>query len=366
MDSRSLRSAGITKFALALVAVAVIFIVQMAGVIVVIFANVPEEGLTSSIIVELFSAVAAVACMIALGGKSWVSTSPKDISFTFRFGWWCLATSAGLVISEALIYRADLAPLGPEALRQLGECALFCLCIGIFEEFLFRGIIFGGLLSIMGGTHRGVVRAVFISALIFGLAHVDFAEAGRDLYSAIQAVLKVVQTGMYAILICVIVLRTRRLGGVSLFHALDDLILIAPSIVLFENSFDTDYIAEGEEVLPAIFYYLFIIVLYVPFVVKALRELKRGQDVYRGPFMERAVEQARQQDQLPAAQSAVGMAAVPAPVAMAPAVPKPAAQPISPVPPVAPQTLKRPAAPRHLSGAPAARGGKRPPAPLGL
>lgn len=368
MGNRSLRGAGITKFALALVAIAFILIMQIVGVFVVILANIPDESLWSSIIVELFSAVAAVGCVVALGGRSWASTSWHDISFTFRFGWWCLTISVGLVVIEALLYRAEIAPLGPDALRQLGECALFCLCIGIFEEFLFRGIIFGGLLALMGGTHRGVVRAVFISSLVFGLAHVDFADAGRDLYSVAQAVLKVIQTGMYAILLCVIVLRTKRLGGASLYHGLDDFILIAPSIILFQESFDTDYISEGDDALPTIMYYLFIIMLYVPFVVKALRELRRGQDVCRGPFMEREVELARRQEQLLAAQMASGVVPAPAPMGqpVLPAPPRPYGASVSHVTPRAPEPAMRPAAPKHFAGTTVAQGGGRPPVPSGL
>jgi hypothetical protein len=42
----------------------------------------------------------------------------------------------------------------------------------------------------------------------------------------------------------------------------------------------------------AALYYVLVIALYLPFVIKALRDLKRGQDVYRGVFMEEAVAQA--------------------------------------------------------------------------
>ena len=147
----------------------------------------------------------------------------------------------------------------------------------------------------MGGTHRGVIAAVLVTSASFGLAHIDTTTDFVDLLSAVQAVLKVTQTGMYSILLCTIVLRTRKLGGVSLFHAFDDFVLLLPGLVIFGEPFDLDYVVEGESAWPAILNYLIVIALYMPFVVKSLRELHRGQDVYRGVFMEGRIARLEQQ-----------------------------------------------------------------------
>jgi hypothetical protein len=143
-----------------------------------------------------------------------------------------------------------------------------------------------------------------------------------DGLSVIQALLKMCQTGMYSFMLCVIMLRTRRLGGVSLFHGFDDFVLVMPSIALFGEPLDTEYVVQGDDAIPTIMYYLVIIALYLPFVIKSGLELRRGQDVTRGAFMEKYVAQQQEQAQL-AAVSGPSVPAMPlggptAPVASSP------------------------------------------------
>ena len=49
--------------------------------------------------------------------------------------------------------------------------ALCMMMVGVFEEFLFRGIIAGTLLWHFGMTSRGVWKAVALSGALFGCAH---------------------------------------------------------------------------------------------------------------------------------------------------------------------------------------------------
>jgi hypothetical protein len=185
-----------------------------------------------------------------------------------------------------------------------------------------RGIVFNGLLATMGSTHKGVVRAIIVTSVLFGLAHVDFETDFVDGLSVIQALLKTCQTGMYSFMLCVIMLRTHRLGGVSLFHGFDDFVLVMPSIALFGEALDTEYVVQGDDAIPTIMYYLVIIALYLPFVVKSGLELRRGQDVTRGAFMEKYVAQQQEQAQLAAAPEpaapAMSLGCPAAPVASSP------------------------------------------------
>ena len=48
---------------------------------------------------------------------------------------------------------------------------LCMMMVGVFEEFLFRGIIAGKLLRRFGATSRGVWKAVILSGVLFGCAH---------------------------------------------------------------------------------------------------------------------------------------------------------------------------------------------------
>ena len=55
---------------------------------------------------------------------------------------------------------------------QLALVIMLCLLVGTFEEGLFRGIVFSGLLARFGETRRGLIGAVIVSSLIFGFVHV--------------------------------------------------------------------------------------------------------------------------------------------------------------------------------------------------
>ena len=301
MDDKTLVRKGRVKLLLSVLALGAITVAEVVAFLVVMFLNIPYESLWTDVIIECLGAAVAMACVLLLGGRSLVSTSRDDVAYTFRFGWWCLAISLVLMVLELVWGFEDGSPIASDWLPRLLETVLLCLGIGILEEFMFRGIVFNGLLATMGSTHKGVVCAIIITSVLFGFAHVDFATDFVDGLSVVQALLKVCQTGMYSFLLCVILLRTRRLGGVSLFHGFDDFVLVMPSIALFGEALDTEYVVQGDDALPTIMYYLVIIALYLPFVIKSGLELRRGQDVTRGAFMEKYLAQQQGQAQLAAA-----------------------------------------------------------------
>lgn len=292
MNYRELRGVAIGKIALAVLVFAGITVAELVGILIVFALDVPDTSLWSSTIPELLGALVAVAGMALMGGSSFVKPSREDIDYTFRFGWWCLAVGAGLFVLEMFDYLPKT-PISTDWPSKALECTVFCLGVGVLEECMFRGVVFNGLLALFGGTHRGVVFSVLATSLLFGLAHIEVSEV-FDLITATQALLKIVQTGMYSIMLCVIVLRTRKLVGVSLFHAVDDWLIVLPGVGLFGESFSTDYVTSGDEAIAIIKFYLIIIALYTPFLIKSLKELRRGQDVYYGAFMEHAIARAQE------------------------------------------------------------------------
>lgn len=49
--------------------------------------------------------------------------------------------------------------------------ALYCLSVGLFEEFVFRGILFSVLASYFPDNKKGLIETFIVSSLIFGGAH---------------------------------------------------------------------------------------------------------------------------------------------------------------------------------------------------
>ena len=321
MNQTSLKRAATVKALQALLALGAITVAEIIGVVMILLLDLPEESLMSQIIPEATGCAAAVLGFIVIGGKDWASTSKDDIVYTFRFGWMCIAISLVLMVIEIYDYASSGTALAPDAVVRFIEVAFLCLLIGFFEEFMFRGIIYQAILGIFGGTHRGVVISVMLTSFFFGCAHVDFSTDFGEPLMAAQGICKIIQTGMYSILLCVIVLRTHKLGGASLFHGFDDFILIFPSVAIFNEEMSTEYVTGGDEALSSVIFYLIIIALYLPFTVKALLELRRGQDVYRGVFLEPAVARAQKEaleQQMAAAPLQGFVAGVPAAGVMVP------------------------------------------------
>lgn len=306
----------------ALLALALTLIAQVMAAVVVIFCGVPLESLLANTITVGCGGAAAVLGVIALGGGDWVSISRDDVRYTFRMGWWYLAVAGALMGLGIISYLVDRKPLAPDALTNLLELGVFCLAVGISEEAMFRGIVFNAILAVKGGTHRGVVWSVIATSVLFGAAHIDYSIAFNDAITFVQAILKIVQTGMYSFLLCVVVLRTRRLGGVSLFHALDDFLILVPSSALFESSFDTSYINTGSDAMATIMLYLIVIALYAPAVVISARELRsNGPDSYRGVFMEDVVEAVEKAQAAHASQPSSHLSEAVEPAPTSPSVP---------------------------------------------
>lgn len=68
---------------------------------------------------------------------------------------------SALITRNATIERADLIPL----------FALLCICIGLSEELLFRGIVHGFIKRKLANKKNGYLLSVLISSAVFGLWH---------------------------------------------------------------------------------------------------------------------------------------------------------------------------------------------------
>ena len=48
---------------------------------------------------------------------------------------------------------------------------LYCMTIGVFEECIFRGIVFSVLAGVFSNDKKGFIKTYVVSSLIFGAAH---------------------------------------------------------------------------------------------------------------------------------------------------------------------------------------------------
>lgn len=66
---------------------------------------------------------------------------------------------------------------------------MYIILIGIAEEILFRGIIAEQLLKTFGTSKKGIVKAIMISSIMFGMAHMINALNTSVLSAAIQTII---------------------------------------------------------------------------------------------------------------------------------------------------------------------------------
>lgn len=162
---------------------------------------------------------------------------------------------------------------------------ILCSCIGLCEEGLFRGLILHGLLGVMGRNRRGIVCAVVITSAVFGAAHIDWVTIDYgDMLSVAQAVMKVLQTGIFGYFLAAVILQTGDIVGAALVHAFGDFVLMVCWVGLMAQPTTTEYVSTGEDALETLMVYVVVCALYAPLVVKAHRMLRRVPEPNYGAF----------------------------------------------------------------------------------
>lgn len=155
---------------------------------------------------------------------------------------------------------------------------VFCLMVGLFEETCFRTVPLTGLLGPCGRSKEGVIAACVVTSVGFGLAHVLPADPSELTSLGIaQMALKVVQTGLCGFLWAAIIVRDGNVCGVALGHCLTDYVVYVESLLYVENPLaDVSYVSTSDAAAwDNIRIYLILIVLYLPLVFIAARELKK-------------------------------------------------------------------------------------------
>ncbi len=85
--------------------------------------------------------------------------------------------------------------------------AFYCLCVGLFEECIFRGVLFSLVASYLPQNKKGLFWTFVISSVIFGLAHLF---GGNPL----QALYTVLTGGLFAF----VLIKTKNLLCCALVH----------------------------------------------------------------------------------------------------------------------------------------------------
>ena len=145
---------------------------------------------------------------------------------------WLIAGVAVVYLVPAYVWGL-FGMSGLEALPSSGDAVLRELpagvSVGIAEEVLFRGVLLFVLVRVWGADRTGVLRAVLVTSVLFGLLHALPALAGEDIgYVAANLMHTIVSAVWWAAL----VLAYRTIWPGIVIHALTNSVALAVAAVV--------------------------------------------------------------------------------------------------------------------------------------
>ncbi len=95
--------------------------------------------------------------------------------------------------------------------------ALYCVSVGLFEEFVFRGVVFSALASVFTKDRAGLIKTFVVSSVLFGVVHLSNLFGGAGL---VPTLLQVVYTTLMGGVFAFVLIKTQNLFCCAFVHAL--------------------------------------------------------------------------------------------------------------------------------------------------
>ena len=252
------------------------------GVASIVYIPIGKDGPLSMALLRIVLSAIMIGIMILMGARKSLSNVKEGFSYTLRQNRYLLILA---LILGMLVFIPGVLNFGFSTDLLIKELSYFMLCItiGLFEESLFRGIVFQGILRKTGNTHKGTWGAIIVSSIIFGAVHVYTYIVGgsHDLTGIIESIGKTLQTGVIGVLLAAVYLKTKNLWAIALVHTLNDFFLM--QAIMFTNNTLGNYVTGGTD---GVIIYVVQVLLYVPALVKAIKIIKEVKVPEYGVFEE--------------------------------------------------------------------------------
>ena len=180
---------------------------------------VPSDGsLANMMFIRLGLTIVMFAIMAVAAGCNIIVPNAKSIGLSFKKSIYPLVVALVMGVFVLLGTAMKNEGMVSDWPLQLALVIMLCLLVGTFEEGLFRGIVFSGLLARFGETRRGLIGAVIVSSLIFGFVHVTPSIMNGQVVTGLdmaQAALKTLQAGILGAFLAALFLKTRNIWGIA-------------------------------------------------------------------------------------------------------------------------------------------------------
>lgn len=214
----------------------------LTAVVVSCYLALPADTLEAATLQTACLAVATVACLALLTPGRIRRPRAGTSRATLCVGIGILAVGAVCTTVAFWYPLPSGTSQGSPDWRLFPLVIVFCLATGLFEEGLFRGVLTDALIRGLAGRRGGVFLAAAVSSGIFGLLHISGGLAdANNVVSLWQMVLKPVQAGLFGFVMAGLYLRTHNITGIALLHAVYDLIVMTPYL-LVSGALPTGYV----------------------------------------------------------------------------------------------------------------------------
>lgn len=211
------------------------------------FCNVPYDSNPDSYKEAVLRIVLTIACtgFIALisGDKILVNSSNKT-GKGILMGIPIIMINGIFAIPMFFSKLFSSTPLVDGWLVKILLLAFYYLCLGFFEETLFRPLINDAILYQFRNKKGVFVAIALVSSFTFGIVHVWSTDI-HNLVMFIQALFKTLSTAMAGFLFLTLYWRTRNIIACAIVHGLCDFVTILSLDIFKGNSVETNYVMEG-------------------------------------------------------------------------------------------------------------------------
>lgn len=151
---------------------------------------------------------------------------------------------------------------------------VMCMGTSVFEEALFRGVLYQALADHLSGIRHHILIAAVISSCIFGVLHVGAVSGGSNSIKSAQIALRFVQASSFGFCMATLYEEYGSIWMSSLVHFLYNLLTMAP-LVVFLRDIPGSY-CTGQ--LDDLVFLAVSFLLIVPPLIGSVRILRRKND----------------------------------------------------------------------------------------
>ncbi len=149
----------------------------------------------------------------------------------------------------------------------------FCICIGIFEELLFRGWIQNWFCNKLENTRKGAIWSILLASILFGLFHSTNILMGQEI---LQTVFQIIQTIAIGAFLGTVYYRTKNIWNVILLHGIYDFSVMLGNANYLKDPVTTNNISK-EMLFLSIFATVISILIYTISCALMLRKSEMKQ-----------------------------------------------------------------------------------------